>query len=199
MTTGRRIRLIEFAIGFIMALGVVVVSCTNARTPGAGADDPLAEDLERATAIAVEELDKPWILDLASSRYDLDGDTRILDNHVYVFVSDDGAASYWLVRFHADGTISEGPVAGRSRYRPEAFDFAANGLTSVEAVDIAWDEIGASLVSRCGPVDWIDVTGTRNEEGVQWWRVDHSTVGEVHTVWVNAITGALGDIEQEPC
>lgn len=136
---------------------------------------------------------------MASSRYDLDGETLVLDDHAYVFVSDDGAASYWLVRFHADGTTSSGPVAGRSQYGPVAFDFGANALTSIEAIDIASNELGGTLLDRCGPVDWIDVTGTRNDDGVQWWRVDYSTVGEVHSVWVDAGTGSLGDIDQEPC
>ena len=60
-----------------------------------------------------------------------------------------------------------------------AFDFEANTLTSVDAMDIPWAQIGDALVDRCGPVRWIDATGVRGEQGEQWWCVEHSTVGEV--------------------
>lgn len=176
---------------------MVTVACSS-DVPDAA--DPLAANLERATQVAHRELDKPWVLQSASSRYDLDqAAVTTLEDHAYVFVSDDGAASYWLVRFHADGATSSGPVAGRALFPLEAFDFTANRLTSVEAMDVAWNRIGEALLERCGPIDWIDVSGIRDADGAQWWRIDHSTVGEVHTVWVSAGTGALGDVEEEPC
>lgn len=183
-----------------MVAVLALVSCSSETERAAGRDEPMAEHLEQAAEIAAQEWDAPWILQSASSRYDLDeGGDPVLNDHAYLFVSDNGAASYSLVRFHADGSVSSLPVAGRAAFDPEAFELGTNTVVSVEALEIAWTEIGESLLGRCGPVRWVDVTGVRDEEGQQWWRVEHSTVGDVHTVWVDAASGAVGEVVEEPC
>ncbi len=184
--------------GGVVAL-LALVSCTEEAGPATGAADPLAEKLEQAAEIAAADWDKPWILDLVSSRYTPDGDELTLDDRAYVFVSDDGAASYYLVRFYADGAVGTAPVAGLGDVRLEPFDFAENSLTSTDALDLAWERVGESLVERCGPLRWLDVLGTRDAEGEQAWRVEYRIGAELHLVWLDATTGALGTVDEQPC
>ena len=185
--------------GATVALAVLLVSCSGDTERGGGVGDPFVEHLEQAADIAADEWNAPWILDLASARYRSDGDDLVLEDRAYVFVSDDGAASYYLVRLHADGTVSSGGVAGIARTRPEAFDFAHNEVTSDDALDVAWSSFGEALVERCGPLRWLDVTGTRDSEGRQSWSVEYRIGGQTHTVWLNAVTGSVIDIDEEPC
>ena len=148
----------------MVAVAVALVSCTDGADRRRGADDPLAEHLEEAFEIAHEEWEASWRLDLASARY---GNDLVLEDIAYVFVSEQ--SSYYLVRFHADGTVSSGPVAGKAEFPIEAFDFAKNGTTSDDALDTAWDVFGEALVERCGPLRWLDVTGLRGRDGGQVW------------------------------
>lgn len=182
-----------------LASAILLVSCSGDIGRRAGTSDPLAEDLGRAFGVAHEARDAPWILDLASARYSVDGDELALDDRVYVFVSDDGAASYHLVRFYTDGTVSSGPVAGIALFAPEPFEFTQNTLTSVDAIEMAWELAGEALVERCGPLRWVDVTGTRDEQGRQWWTVEYRIGGQTHTIRLNTWTGALDDIDEQPC
>ncbi len=121
----------------------------------------------------------------------------MLEDIAYVFVSEQ--SSYHLVRFHADGRVSSGPVAGAARPVVEGFEFEDNEVSSVDALDTAWESFGQDLVERCGPLRWLDVRGMIGSGGRQVWSVDYSVGGTDHTVWLDAATGAVFEIKDEPC
>lgn len=178
---------------------VVPVSCADDGPPTA-APDPLAEHVDEAIRIAGEEwFGFPWVVQHANSRYRLDGDELVLEDHAYVLITTDGSNSYYLVRFHADDTVSTGPVAGLSVEWVAGFDFAENSITSIDATHLAWDRLGSELVDRCGAPQWLDVRGSRSESGEQRWSVEYSTRGETHTVWFDAASGDVVEVREEPC
>ncbi len=137
------------------------------------------------------------MLDLVGSRYEPDGDLLVRKDIAYVFVSDD--VSYYLVRFHTDGSVSSGPVAGIAQFPIEAFDFAENEITSGEALEAAWETFGEALIERCGPLRWLDVNGIIGSESRQMWSVSYRIGGDEHTIWLDAETGSVVEIDEEPC
>ena len=189
-------RVVVRSAGVLLAIAIALASCTTG-VDRSGADDPLAVHLEQALEIAHEEWDASWMLDLASARYEPDDDGLVRKDIAYVFVS--GDVSYYLVRFHADGSVSSGPVAGIARFPIEAFDFADNEMTSDEALERAWESFGETLVERCGPLRWLDVVGSIGSEGGQVWSVSYRVGGQEHTVWIDAASGTVIEIDEEPC
>lgn len=183
-------------VGVVFASVLALASCSS-DVDRRGADDPLAEHFEEALEIASEEWETSWMLDQVSSRFELDGDVLIREDIAYLFVSD--SSSYYLVRFHSDGTVSSLPVAGMARLSIEAFDFANNEIVSDEAVDAAWDTFGEALVERCGPLRWLDVNGIIGSEGRQMWSVSYRIGGDEHTIWLDAASGDVVEIDEEPC
>lgn len=180
----------------IVAAAFALAACSTA-AERRGADDPLAEHLEEALEIAYGEWEVSWMLDLVGSRFEPDGDELERNDIAYVFVSDD--VSYYLVRFHSDGSVSSGPVAGIAQFPLEAFDFAKNEITSEEALESAWAILGEGLVERCGPLRWLDVNGMIGSESRQMWSVSYRIGGDEHTIWLDAANGDVVEIDEEPC
>lgn len=192
----RSVSFIVRTIGVLFAAVFALGSC-SADEDRRGVDDPLAEHLEEALEIAHEEWETSWMLDLVGSRFEPAGDALTRKDIAYVFVSDD--VSYYLVRFHADGSVSSGPVAGIARFPIETFDFADNEITSDEALEAAWEVFGEGLVGRCGPLRWLDVQGTIGSGSSQMWRISYRIGGGEHTIWLDAANGEVVEIEEEPC
>lgn len=182
--------------GVMLAVVVALVSCST-DADRSGANDPLAAHFEEALEIASEEWEASWMLDQVSSRFEFDGDVLIREDIAYLFVSD--SSSYYLVRFHSDGTVSSLPVAGMARLSIEAFDFADNEITSDEALDAAGETFGEALVERCGPLRWLDVNGIIGSESRQMWSVSYRIGGDEHTIWLDAASGDVVEIDEEPC
>lgn len=138
------------------------------------------------------------ILYQVGSRYTVDDGKPELADRTYLFASDTGNASYFLVRTDADGTTGSIVVAGRALPGPTPYEFSKNTITEQMALAHAWTSHGAALVERCGPLRWIDVSGGVRDEG-QWWSVGYRTHATVHTAFLDAATGEVFERDEVSC
>ena len=145
----------------------------------------------------VANFGKEVVLTRVGSRYAVAEGNLIVEDNFYLFVSTDGAASYYLVRIYTDGRINSGPVAGRAIIEPVAYDFAENRLTERDAIDLAWKRYGTQLVEKCGGLRWIDVAAGTGES--QFWSVGSRSGGTLSTIFIDAISGEVLQMDDINC
>ena len=48
-------------------------------------------------------------------------------------------------------------------------------------------------------VRWLDVNGIIGSESRQMWSVSYRIGGDEHTIWLDATSGDIVEIDEEPC
>ncbi len=181
---------------FVACVLLICTACSQKDGWSAPTGDPMVDNL-RLARDEIAGWGKDVVLFRVGSRYTAEAGELVHEDHTYLFVSTDGGASYYLVRIHADGEISSGPVAGSAIVDSTGYDFSMNAISERETLDIAWEQYGADVVARCGPLRWVDVGGGIGDG--QWWRVGYRVGGTLYTVFLNSATGEIIEMDEISC
>ena len=156
--------------------------------------DAMIENLPHAREEVAQYQEEVFLIQVGS-RYTAVDDQLVFEDYSYLFVSSD--ASYFVVRVHASGEVTSLPVAGKAIFDQAPYEFADNVLSEQDALDSAWKLYGAELVEQCGSLRWVDVGG--GVDAGQWWRVGYRIGGVEYTIFLDAGTGEVIEMDEIIC